>query len=83
MLAFGKARAFDEVENPYRVITKLRAGFAGGFEVFAFLLRVLGQVRLGVALHERKAQCPPRQTDHRHPYQLLLEEELQRLNPAI
>ncbi len=83
VFAGGEARAFREVENPHRVMAKLGAGAARGFQVLAFLFRVFGKVRLGVALHEWKAQRPPRQTDHRNPDQLLLEEKLQGANTSV
>ncbi len=83
VLTGGEARAFCEVENPHRVVTKLRAGAAGGFQILAFLFRVFRKVRLGVTLHERKTQRPPRQTDDRDPDQLLLEEEFQRTNAPV
>jgi hypothetical protein len=34
-------------------------------------------------LHEREVQRPPREADHRHPDQLLLEEELQQRHAAV
>ncbi|MCY1448710.1 hypothetical protein D9M71_654050 [compost metagenome] len=83
MFARGEARALGEVEDAGGFATKLRASSAGGFQVLAFLFRVLFQVGLGVALHERKAQCPPGQANDRYPDQLLLEEKLQRADAAI
>ena len=83
MLGFGETRAFHEVENADRLVFKLRTGFARGRQIGAFFLGVFGQVRLGVTFHERETQRPPRQTNYRHPDQLLLEEELQRADAFI
>ena len=83
MFSLGKTRAFDEVENGHGLVFKLGTGFTRGRQIGAFLFRVLGQIRLGVALHKREAQCPPGQTNHWHPNQLLLEKELQWTNTFV
>ena len=83
VFALGEPRAFHEVEDTHRVIAELVASTLRGFQVFALLLRVFGQVRLGVTLHERKTQRPPGQANNRYPDQLLLEKELQRTDAPI
>ena len=83
MLGLGKAGAFNKVKNTHRLVFELRAGFTRGRQVGAFFLRVLGQISLGVALHERETQRPPGQTNDRHPDQFLLEEELERANTFV
>ncbi|MCY1273652.1 hypothetical protein D9M70_222630 [compost metagenome] len=83
VLGAGEAGAFEEVEDAHRVFAELGTGAARGFQVLALLLRVPGQVGLGVALHEGEVQRPPAQADHRHPDQLLFQEEAQQADAAI
>jgi hypothetical protein len=77
VLGRREARALDEVDHRGGDALELLAGLARGGQVAAARAAALA------AFHERKVQRPPGQADHRHPDQLLLEEELQERNAAV
>jgi hypothetical protein len=61
----------------------LAQALARGFLVLAAHLRMLLKVRLAVPAHEREIQRPPGQAHHRHPDQLLLQEELEQRDLVV
>jgi polyphosphate kinase 2 len=77
MLGRREARAFDEVDHRSGDALELLAGLARGGQVAAARAAALA------AFHEGKVERPPGQADHRHPDQLLLEEELQERDAAV
>ncbi len=83
VLVFGEAGTFQEIEHRHRVGPITLAGPARAGQILAALFRVLGQVFLAESLHEGKLQRPPAQADHRHPDQLLLEEELEKRHAPV
>ena len=83
MLGGREARALGEVHHAGGHQREAGTGTPRGFEVLQTQFRVLLQRRQRMALHEGEVQRPPHQPDHRHPDQLLLEEELEEGNAAI
>ena len=83
VLGWRQARAFEEVEYRDRVGFVAFAGFTRGGQVLTAFFRVFGQVFLAEALHKWEFQGPPAQADHRHPDQLLFEEELQQRHASV
>ncbi|MNI52417.1 hypothetical protein D3C73_1071970 [compost metagenome] len=73
----GEAGAFQIIDHGHRLALEQLAGGFGDFQVLARQLRVFREKSLGVALHERVIQRPPRQPQERHPDQFFLEEELE------
>ena len=83
VLACRKAGAFQKVHDAGGDEGVFGTGFAGGFLVFATHFGVFLEVVLGMAAHEGKFKCPPRQTHHRYPYELLLQEEFKQWNASV
>lgn len=77
MLAAGEAGAFDEVHHTHRNVAEPGAGLTGRFNVFSLQMRVFFQKFSGISPHEGEVECPPGQTEKRHPNQLFLEKKLQ------
>src|SRR5690606_39486104 len=83
MLGLSEARAFQKIEYRHRIGPIALAGLASGDQILAAFFRMSRKVLLAVALHEGELQRPPAKPDHRHPDQLLLEEELENRHAPV
>ena len=81
VLGGSEARPLDEVQDRRRGVTELLAGAARRLEVLEAQGGVPLELLSRVPLHEREVERPPGQAEHRHPDQLLLEEEAKERQP--
>ena len=78
-----ETRAFNEIYDGSRRITKFLTSVARGLEVSTLLFRMLGEVGLRIAFHERHVHGPPGSAEERKPHQFLLDKELEERNSPV
>ena len=78
-----ETRAFNEIYDGSRRIAKFLTSVARGLEVSTLLFRMLDEVGLRIAFHERHVHSPPGRAEERKPHQFLLDKELEERNSPV